>query len=162
MLTFFHGPDVGFPDDCRGRCGGSEIPQDAIHALDVALKHGTSLRPECQSFARAFFFYDPSIVRPLGNGAEVSLASPSALTSSILCTIQNLRVSAIVMGFCHELISAGDQALRPVHMGLRAYPAYCNDQSNWQGAPVQGMYSDISFQVHRASTIHLQIAHSMP
>lgn len=61
---------------CRGRCGGSEIPQDAIHALDVALKHGTSLRPECQSFARAFFFYDPSIVRPLGNGAEVSLPFP--------------------------------------------------------------------------------------
>ena len=40
-------------------------------ALDVALKHNTSMKPKCQAFARAFFWADPDKIRPLGGGAEV-------------------------------------------------------------------------------------------
>ena len=40
-------------------------------ALDVALKHNTSMNPKCQAFARAFFWADPDKIRPLGGGAEV-------------------------------------------------------------------------------------------
>jgi hypothetical protein len=50
-----------------------DVPQEAIQALDVALKHGASQNPNCQSFARAFFFDDKEKIKPLGNGAEVGL-----------------------------------------------------------------------------------------
>ena len=43
----------------------------AAQALDVALKHSTSMNPRAQAFARAFFWPDPDKVRPLGGGAEV-------------------------------------------------------------------------------------------
>jgi len=43
----------------------------AAQALDVALKHSTSMNPKAQAFARAFFWPDPDKVRPLGGGAEV-------------------------------------------------------------------------------------------
>jgi hypothetical protein len=59
-------------DRARGQAGG-DVPQDAIQALDVALKHGTALKANCQAFARAFFWDDPTKVRPLGGGAEVGL-----------------------------------------------------------------------------------------
>lgn len=44
----------------------------AAQALDVALKHSTSMNPRAQAFARAFFWPDPTKVRPLGGGAEVA------------------------------------------------------------------------------------------
>ena len=70
---------------CRGESSGAEVPQDAIQALDVALKHGTALRDDCESLARAFFFRNsPSF--SIGNGAEVRLTqiilSPSRPSSA--------------------------------------------------------------------------------
>lgn len=47
------------------------IKRAAAQALDVALKHNTSMNPKCQAFARAFFWQDPDKIRPLGGGAEV-------------------------------------------------------------------------------------------
>ena len=62
---------------CRGQ-GGSDIPQDAIQALDVALKYGTLLNPLCTAVSRAFFFPDPDTTHSLGGGAEVQhLPAPS-------------------------------------------------------------------------------------
>ena len=61
---------------CRGR--ESEMPQDAIQALDVALKHATMMDPRCTPVARAFYFFDPSAVRSLGGGAEVRVRSISS------------------------------------------------------------------------------------
>ena len=57
-------------EPCRGR-GGPDVPQDAIQALDVALKHSTTLNPTAFSVARAFFFPDPTNTRSLTGGAEV-------------------------------------------------------------------------------------------
>ena len=54
---------------CRGQ-NGEEIPQDAVQALDIALKHTVSYRDDVKTFARAIFWHDPTKVRPLGNGAE--------------------------------------------------------------------------------------------
>ena len=51
--------------------GDSPIKRAAAQALDVALKHNTSMNPKCQAFARAFFWADPDKIRPLGGGAEV-------------------------------------------------------------------------------------------
>lgn len=59
--------------------GGTDIPQDAIQCLDVALKHGTMLNPLCTSVNRAFFFPDPDSTHSLSNGAEVG---SSALQSA--------------------------------------------------------------------------------
>ncbi|DBA92483.1 TPA: hypothetical protein ACH3X1_002716 [Trebouxia sp. C0004] len=47
------------------------LPQDAVQALDVALKNGASNHPDCVTLPRAFFFYDPDVVKPVGGGAEV-------------------------------------------------------------------------------------------
>ena len=55
---------------CRGKAKGA-LPQDAVQALDVALKNGASNHPECVTLPRAFFFYDPAVVKPVGGGAEV-------------------------------------------------------------------------------------------
>ena len=56
---------------CRGESNGGEVPQDAVQALDVALKHSTALRDDCDTMARAFFFHNcPSF--SIGNGAEVT------------------------------------------------------------------------------------------
>ncbi len=49
---------------------GEEIPQDAVQALDIALKHSVSYRDDVKTFARAIFWHDPTKVKPLGNGAE--------------------------------------------------------------------------------------------
>lgn len=66
--------------DCRGE-GPPELPQDAVQALDVALKHGTLLNPMCTAVNHGFFFYDPRTTHTLGNGAEVGLCK-IALTPS--------------------------------------------------------------------------------
>lgn len=64
---------------CSGNLG-EEIPQDAVQALDVALKHSMSYRDDVKAFARAIFWRDPTKVRPLGNGAEA--CSPSHFTQT--------------------------------------------------------------------------------
>ncbi len=71
---------------CRGD-GAPDIPQDAIQALDVALKHGTLLNPLCTAVNRAFFFPDPDTIQSLGGGAEVLLLllSPSQIYLESLC-----------------------------------------------------------------------------
>ena len=43
-----------------------------MQALDVALKHGSSLNPALETVARAFFIRDEG-VKSIGNGAEVGL-----------------------------------------------------------------------------------------
>ena len=48
------------------------MPQDAVQALDVALKNGASNHPDCVTLPRAFFFYDSNLVKTVGGGAEVS------------------------------------------------------------------------------------------
>lgn len=60
---------------CRGKAQGA-LPQDAVQALDVALKNGASNHPDCVTLPRAFFFYDPDVVKPVGGGAEVCLLYP--------------------------------------------------------------------------------------
>ena len=45
------------------------MPQDAIQALDVALKHAAMMSPILVPVARAFF--NPGTARTLGAGAEV-------------------------------------------------------------------------------------------
>jgi len=82
---------VGHWGRARGQ-GGGDVPQDAIQALDVALKHGTALKANCQAFARAFFWDDPTKVRPLGGGAEVRLP---------------LELPALAAAFCTQLCSVG-------------------------------------------------------
>ena len=58
----------------RGKAQGA-LPQDAVQALDVALKNGASNHPDCVTLPRAFFFYDPAVVKPVGGGAEVCISS---------------------------------------------------------------------------------------
>ena len=65
----------------RGKAKGA-LPQDAVQALDVALKNGASNHPDCVTLPRAFFFYDPDVVKPVGGGAEVCLLHPSFLDLS--------------------------------------------------------------------------------
>lgn len=48
---------------CRGHVE-QDMPQDALQALDVALKHSISYRDEVKMFARAIFWRDPTKVRP--------------------------------------------------------------------------------------------------
>ena len=45
------------------------MPQDAIQALDVALKHAAMMSANLVAIARAFF--NPATARTLGAGAEV-------------------------------------------------------------------------------------------
>ena len=66
---------------CRGRYAGTEFPQDAVQALDVALKHGTALNPECHAVARAFFFRG-SQTKSISNGAEVSMPLLAIITTT--------------------------------------------------------------------------------
>lgn len=54
---------------CRGE-EGIDLPQVALQALDVALKHSVSYREEVKTFARAIFWHNPLKIKPLGNGAE--------------------------------------------------------------------------------------------
>lgn len=56
---------------CSGKAKGP-IPQDAVQALDVALKNTASNHPDCVTLPRAFFFYDKEMVKTVGGGAEVS------------------------------------------------------------------------------------------
>ena len=51
---------------------GAEIPQAAVQALDIALRHAMRMKPDCWSTAKALFL-DTSVRRPLSSGAEVSL-----------------------------------------------------------------------------------------
>ena len=60
-----------FVSVCRGKSKGSAMPQDAVQSLDVALKNGASNHPDCVTLPRAFFFYDPNLVKTVGGGAEV-------------------------------------------------------------------------------------------
>ena len=64
---------------CRGKAKGA-LPQDAVQALDVALKNGASNHPDCVALPRAFFFYDPDVVKPVGGGAEVVFCTLHFLT----------------------------------------------------------------------------------
>ncbi|KAK9915065.1 hypothetical protein WJX75_004310 [Coccomyxa subellipsoidea] len=41
---------------------GTNLPQDALQVLDVALKHSVSYRDEVKTFARAIFWHDPTKV----------------------------------------------------------------------------------------------------
>ena len=63
--------DIEYCMACRGKAKGSAMPQDAVQALDVALKNGASNHPDCVTLPRAFFFYDPNLVKTVGGGAEV-------------------------------------------------------------------------------------------
>ena len=53
------------------RGGSSEMPQDSIQALDVALKHPAMMSPLLVPVARAF--YNPRTARSLYGGAEVTM-----------------------------------------------------------------------------------------
>ena len=53
---------------------GLEIPQDAIMALDVALKHSTADNVLCTAVSRNFFF-EGSGTTPISGGAEVSISN---------------------------------------------------------------------------------------
>ena len=61
--------------------------QDAVQALDVALKHSVSLRDDTQVFARAIFWRDDTKVRSLGGGAEVgrSWGCPCRACARLCC-----------------------------------------------------------------------------
>lgn len=61
---------------CSGKAKGP-IPQDAVQALDVALKNTASNHPDCVTLPRAFFFYDREMVKTVGGGAEASCLCPS-------------------------------------------------------------------------------------
>ena len=51
------------------------MPQAATQALDIALRHTSSMKPSCQVFNRSFFWHDPSRVHSLGGGAEVTASA---------------------------------------------------------------------------------------
>ena len=72
---------------CRGH-GGPEVPQAAIQALDMALKHTASLDPRCQVSIRSIFWHDPAKIRSLGGGAEVRLpiCLPGLTEDMYFCT----------------------------------------------------------------------------
>ena len=55
------------------------MPQAATQALDIALRHTSSMNPSCQVFNRSFFWHDPSRIHSLGGGAEVTASADSAL-----------------------------------------------------------------------------------
>ena len=63
---------------CSGKAKGP-IPQDAVQALDVALKNTASNHPDCVTLPRAFFFYDREMVKTVGGGAEVSCKSAAGV-----------------------------------------------------------------------------------
>ncbi len=75
---------------CRGQ-DGDEIPQDAVQALDIALKHSISYRDEVKTFARAIFWNDPDKVRPLGNGAEACTIPTNIMTLMQLISLTNVQ-----------------------------------------------------------------------
>ncbi len=81
---------------CRGKAKGA-LPQDAVQALDVALKNGASNHPDCVTLPRAFFFYDPDVVKPVGGGAEVCLLHPCSLDLSIFCINEALRSLSVIV-----------------------------------------------------------------
>ena len=80
---------------CRGG-GPPELPQDAIQALDVALKHGTLLNPMCTGINHSFYFYDPKTTHTLGNGAEVGTLNPLLNPLNKLLLLSNVHR----MGLC--------------------------------------------------------------
>ena len=51
------------------------MPQDAIQALDVALKQSVLMNRTAIVLSRAVFFPDPSTTAPLPGGAEVCSGS---------------------------------------------------------------------------------------
>ena len=53
------------------------MPQAATQALDIALRHTSSMNPSCQVFNRSFFWHDPSRIHSLGGGAEVTASADS-------------------------------------------------------------------------------------
>ena len=54
------------------------MPQAATQALDIALRHTSSMNPSCQVFNRSFFWHDPSRIHSLGGGAEVTASADSS------------------------------------------------------------------------------------
>ena len=118
-----------FQPACRGRYAGSEFPQDSVQALDVALKHGTSLNPEFETVARAFFIRGQA-TKSIGNGAEVTTIPPSIslmyLASTCSCTVQCIyrivsitsrnSVESSTLQLCGPLLnSAGGLLLNCIH-----------------------------------------------
>ena len=80
---------------CRGKLEYEENVQDAVQALDVALKHSVSLRDDTQVFARAIFWRDDTKVRSLGGGAEVRL-SGGALVPCFCIVCRHAAVKRIL------------------------------------------------------------------
>lgn len=62
---------------CRAG-SGLEIPQDAIQALDVALKHSAADSSLCTTVGRSFFF-EGGGTQPISGGAEVWLGYKQSL-----------------------------------------------------------------------------------
>ncbi|KAK9827384.1 hypothetical protein WJX81_005044 [Elliptochloris bilobata] len=109
-------------DFVRGK-GGADIPQDAIQALDVALKHNTAMNPKCQAFARAFFWQDPDKVRPLGGGAEVWLGYQQSLRpceSGLTLNVDLAATAFLQVQPVHEYLarSAGLRDVREFSRGM--------------------------------------------
>lgn len=50
-----------------------DYPKAANYALDVILRHGAALRPNCTPFAHGLYFHDPTTTRSLGGGVEAWL-----------------------------------------------------------------------------------------
>ena len=40
--------------------GGIDLPQDAIQALDIALRHSAMMEPSCIPVARSLYFFNPN------------------------------------------------------------------------------------------------------
>lgn len=78
---------------CSGKAKGP-IPQDAVQALDVALKNTASNHPDCVTLPRAFFFYDREMVKTVGGGAEASCLCPALCYVLQSIMVQALNVSA--------------------------------------------------------------------
>ncbi|KAK9804830.1 hypothetical protein WJX72_007669 [[Myrmecia] bisecta] len=79
-------------DFVQGRSGG-EIPQDAVQAMDVALKHSSHNNPDCTAAGRAFFF-SSGLVRSLGNGVEVWLGYQQSLRPTESGLTLNVDIAA--------------------------------------------------------------------
>ncbi len=111
----------------RGKAKGA-LPQDSVQALDVALKNGASNHPDCVTLPRAFFFYDPEVVKPVGGGAEVCLLHPCSLDLSPCSTNVALgSLSVIIPSNTCWCIAAdccsGD--CQEWHCSCTSYPQIC-------------------------------------
>ncbi|KAK9811199.1 hypothetical protein WJX73_009529 [Symbiochloris irregularis] len=82
-------------DFIEGRNAGQEFPQDAVQALDVALKHGTALNPDIEAVARAFFIRSER-AEPIGRGAEVWLGYQQSLRACQMGLSLNVDTASTV------------------------------------------------------------------